>query len=322
MADVIDLAAQYRADLAKKDQAALGRLINAYGRIYERLQAQIELLTRDVAEGGLSAGQVKQLDRYKALVADLAAELRKFSNFTDTELSTGARAAIAQASNDAAALTQAAAGVGIRFQKLPAGAIEKLLGFLDPKGPLFKRLELLGPTTAQRVSDTILGNVALGKNPRAYAGAIRDAMGGGLSDALRMARTVQIYSYREAARANYVANSDVVQGWVWYAELDDSTCPSCIAQHGSVHPLDEALNDHHNGRCTPLPLVRDNNPVTEGGEAWFSARSESEQRAILGAGRYEAFKAGKFEFGQLSGTRQDEVYGEMRVAASLAELTA
>jgi hypothetical protein len=61
--------------------------------------------------------------------------------------------------------------------------------------------------------------------------------------------------------------------------------------------------------------------IEEGsGEEWFNAQSEATQRDMLGPGKYEAWKDGKFEFGDLSKTVDDPVYGPMRQEATLKEL--
>lgn len=321
---MIDLANQQAAALDAQDAATLNRLIQAYGRIYQRLQSSIELLAQVAGDGEMSRAEAAKDARLRSLLADVARELRQFQGFTAGVLDEAAQASIDKALKDSVALMGAGAsdaGIAVRFDRLPKAAVEKLLAFLDPQGPLFKRLEMLAPTTAQRISDTFLEGVALGHNPKKIAREITDTLGMGLTDSLRMTRTAQLYAYREAARANYVANSDVVQGWIWYAHLDDATCMSCVAMHGTVHGLDESLNDHHNGRCAALPLVVGaDNPVEEDGSQWFDGLSAEQQQAMMGKGRYEAFKAGKFEFGDLSGQRDDAVYGTMRVEASLKEL--
>jgi hypothetical protein len=319
--DVLTLAAQYRAALSKQDAAALARLVNAYGAMARRMQGSMDALGLELAEAGtLTRGQVARLARYRDLLEQVADELARYTAFAGVEMDAAARAAIGLAQTHARGLAQSAAGVSLNWNRLPTDAIESLLGFLDPRGPLYARLGGLGPFVADKVSAKILDSVALGLNPRQWAGLLRDSLGIGLTDSLRMARTVQLYSYREATRANYIANDDVVTGWVWYAELDGDVCMSCVAEHGTLHPNSETLNDHHNGRCAMLPAVDGANPVTQGGQAWFDGLDPAQQRAMMGAGRYEAYTAGKFDFAAQSTTRNDDVYGDMRVEATLKEL--
>lgn len=323
--DILAVARQQRAALERQDAAVIKRLVAAYTDLYGRLRDKIDLLAADLA--GMDSptrGQVAELARYRALIAQVQTELRRYAAFAGTEMGTAAGAAIGQAGRDARALVAAAnPGIAGRFDVLPNDAIRSLLGFLDPDGPLFDRLEKLAPFTASKVADTILEKVALGLNPRQWAGAIADQLGGSLTDALRMARTVQLYSYRESSRANYAANADVVRGWYWMAELDPDTCLSCVAQHGSLHDVDEVLNDHHNGRCAMLPaVVGADSPLTQSGQEWFDGLPVGQQADMMGAERHDAYRAGQFEFSALSGTRVDPVYGEMRVEESLQSLVA
>jgi hypothetical protein len=150
---------------------------------------------------------------------------------------------------------------------------------------------------------------------------VREDLGVGLTDAVRMTRTLNLYTYREASRANYAANSDIVEGWYWLAKLDDRTCVSCVAQHGTQHPLTETLNDHHNGRCAPIPAIKGlPSPIEQTGEQWFEGLSEAEQRRIMGDKKWEALRDGKFALGDVTGTYDDPVYGPMRRARTLKEL--
>jgi hypothetical protein len=139
---------------------------------------------------------------------------------------------------------------------------------------------------------------------------------------MRMTRTVQIYSYRESARANYLANNDVVSGWQWSAQLDSDTCSFCISMNGSIHDLDESLDGHYNCRCAPIPIVKGFPSVLEegSGEQWFRDQPESVQKEMLGPGKYSAWQNGQFNFSDLGIRREDEVYGEMWNEKTLAEL--
>jgi hypothetical protein len=74
---------------------------------------------------------------------------------------------------------------------------------------------------------------------------------------LTIARTETLDAYRQANMAFANANSDVVRGWQWFAQLDDRTCIACIALHGENFPLDEPGPDgHQNCRCTRLDVLR------------------------------------------------------------------
>jgi len=326
MPNVIELADRFDRALASRDKKALTRIIHTYVDMRNDLQDRIDALLLHAKEKELTRTQLYHDARYKALLAQTERELDKFQSWLGTELKQSARSEIGTALHDAEALVNAAIDPTGRttlegtFNRLHTKAVERMLGFLDKDGPLYARLEQLAPTTADKVGKTLLDAIGKGWNPRVTAKMITRSIGMGLSDALRMTRTVQIYSYREASRATYIENSDVVAGWYWYAHLAGA-CLSCIAQHGSFHPITERLNDHHNGKCTPIPAVRGfDNPIDKMGDAWFGELSQKQQLELMGKGRYDAWKAGQFLFGDLTRERADDVYGPMKSEATLWEL--
>ena len=327
--DVIALSDRFRAALLSKDLAAQKRIIGTYQTIYGGLQDKIELLLLEIEKRGgtMSRGQVVRLAQYKNLMDGVEKELTGYGVVVKTELSQASQAAIAQSTADARRMIEQAIitnGGQIQYnalRSLDPRVIEQLLGFLSPEGELYKRIDAMPAWTASQVSDAIIDGVAVGKNPRTIANMITTAFGGSLTDAMRMVRTSQLWAYREATRATYAANSDIVSGWVWHSALDGRTCPSCIAMHGTEHSHDEPLNDHHNGRCAMVPItVLNPTPNIEKGSDWFNKQPESVQRDILGKGRFEAWKGGKFQLSDVVGQHKDGVYGDMRVPRPLKDI--
>ena len=107
---------------------------------------------------------------------------------------------------------------------------------------------------------------------------------------------------------------------------------SCVALHGSVHPVTETLNDHHNGRCAMIP-----NTVTyrdlglhvdtpeleiESGRDWFKEQPAAMQQQMMGQGMWDAWQGNQFAFDKLSQPYSDKVYGVMRRQATLGEVLA
>jgi SPP1 gp7 family putative phage head morphogenesis protein len=324
---VLATVARYRAQLAAKEAAALNRLASNYARSWKRLDALLSALLLQIGDKPPTAGQLMRMERYQTLMEQIAAELAGLQTLTANEVDQAGQLGItlgSQAARDLISTTiTGGPEIAGMFNVLPKDAIEALLGFLDPAGPLYARLMLLAPTVTEWVAQAIAEGVTLGYNPRKIARMVQDAFGRGLTDALRFVRTSQLWAYREANRATMVANSEVVTGWVWHSALDERTCGSCIAMHGTEHTVDETLNDHHNGRCAMVPLVKGyQNPVEESGVDWFSRQPEAVQRQLLGPGKYDAWKAGKFDLSQLPTEHIDDIYGPMRVEQTLKELLA
>jgi len=320
--NVFDVLERFREALLKQDEFALRRLIDNYRIIYGRLADKIDALLLEIdAKGGVTRGQLVRMQRYKDLAKQTAEELQRFGALTEAELFNAERVGIelgnAHARGVLSALTP---GTRATFNTLPTEAIQTLTGFLAPQSPLLNRVRQLAPITTDLVLETLQEAVALGYNPRKTAGILRSAYGQGLTDSLRMTRTVQLYSYREATRATYITNG--VEKWIWSAKLDDRTCMSCVAMHGSIHPVTERLNDHYNGRCAMVPVVEPFGPIIKdgAGEEWFNKQSQERQIKMMGKGKYEAWQAGEFGIGDLSTGRQDAVYGEMRTVPPLKDL--
>lgn len=312
------LADRQRAEIEQADLQNLERIIQAYGLMYSRLEGDVDAVTMLIESGEYSAAELKRTRQYQRLIRNMEDELERFTAYLETAIGAAGLAAVLYGTEHSAALVNAMIGGG--FTGLDANVIAPLLDYLRSDGPLYARLKMLTGSTVEAVVQAIVDGVGSGKNPRVIARLIQDNFGRGLTDALRNTRTVQIYSYRDAARANYMATG-FVEGWIWHAHFDDRTCLSCVAQHGTIHPLEERLNDHYSGRCVPLPYIaKFGNPVEQSGQAWFEAQPESQQKAMMGGRKWQAWKDGKFEFSQLSQEQENDVYGIMRTEASLKQL--
>lgn len=313
--DLTALLGQIMRAAERQDRAALQRLIKAFGTLYRRLAPRVELIAERAAREALTPAQVARMSEVDALRRAAAAELDDFSGVLASEITAGATAAAALGAKHAASMLRAAlAGTpaaGARIQSPTASALDVMLEWTRPGGKLRGRIDALAPFHAQQVADALVESIAAGRNPQATAALVQDMFSGGLTDALRMTRTAQLYAYRQATQLTYQANG--VEGWTWFAQLDDTTCLSCVAMHGTTHPVDEILNDHHNGRCTMVPIVAGQTFVEQTGAAWFDGLPETQQKAMMPNSIWELYQSGNLDFAQLSSTREDDVYGTMRV---------
>jgi len=316
----IELAKRQKELLAKVDAANLERVSQAYQLMYSRLSGDVEALRLAIeAMDKPTQAAIKQLAQYKALMRKAEKELARFTAYLETVIDRASFEAIQLGLEDSAALIQAA-GITAQLQGIAPNAMREALRYLAEDGKLYKRLQLLTGATVDNVSQAIFEGIGAGWNPRRIASAIQDAFGGGLTDALRNTRTVQLYSYRDAARANYMASDGVVTGWIWWAELDELTCEACVSEHGSIHGLDETLDGHYNCRCAALPYIEGLTEPEQTGEDWFNSLTEAQQRDFMGASKYEAYQNGLFNFSDLKQRNENEVYGQMIGVTPLKDL--
>ena len=314
-----ELAIAFKKAIDRQDAAALTRLAKTYHQLYLRLTPKLDsfLLALSQIEAP-THGQIMRLAQYKNLISALESELTKYSAYVEVEIRNNALAGVELAVKQTESYLRT---LGYTLPAtLPTRAIYSMLGFLQEDSPLWKRLSRLGPENAKRVADSLLEGIAFGYNPAKTAKMFENLMGGGLTDAMRMTRTAQLYASREANRAMYVANEDVVSGWIWWSSLDTDTCMACAVEHGTIHTNDESMGSHYNCRCTSIPVVKGYNDEIKTGTDWFSGLSEKEQRDMMGNSAFDAWKDGKFELSDMATRRHDDVYGEMLARTPLQDL--
>ena len=320
MADLLSLASQLRASVERQDDAEASRLVHAYQSMTNRLEGSIDALSRDVEPGV----DVKELESYQRLITDVDRELTSYSDYLTNELTTLALLWLTLGVTNSTLLIQQAGndnGINIEPVEFDDLLLQQLNDYLIPGGALYNRLQEFVSVNVERVRSLILESVTLGLNPRELARIIvTEGLGMGLTDALRMARTLELYAYRDATLANY-NQYDVIKGWVWMSALiPGRTCMSCVNMHGTIHTLDETLNDHHNGLCAMLPYMGGRNPITQSGEDWFNNQDRGTQVKMMGLSKWDAWQQGRFTISEVTGVHNDPVYGDMRYERSLKDI--
>ncbi|WP_426566390.1 phage minor head protein [Angustibacter sp. McL0619] len=204
-----------------------------------------------------------------------------------------------------------------------------------------QRIEALTrPLSADAVSamyDQLIRGVLVGANPRDAAAAmveqVKGAFDGGLTRANVIARTEILDAHRAGGASWERANTAVLGGWQWVAQLDKRTCPSCWAQHGSEHPVDEdGPNDHQQGRCARLPITKpwsqlgfniaEPPSLVPDGQARFAALSDGDQLAVMGPQRLELLQSGQVSWADLSQRRSTDGWRDSFAPTPVKDLPA
>lgn len=319
MPTVSELAKTFRDATDRQDAIALGQLAKTYAQLYERMQGKLDSLLLATSQlTNPTRGQVARLSQYKGLMSALEAELTKYSAFLELEIKANSMDAVKLAVKQTSAYLRAAGYASPK--SLPVKTIYNMLGFLKEGSPLYDRIGMLSGYHTQRVADALLEGIAFGYNPAKTASMFEAVMGGGLTDAMRLSRTTQLYASREASRASYMANSDVIEGWEWITSLDTDTCMACAVEHGTIHPLDESMSSHYNCRCTSAPVVKGYSDRDQLGVDWFKGLSESQQEKMMGSSAFEGWKSGAFNLEDMVTRNHDDVYGDMLATVPLSKL--
>jgi SPP1 gp7 family putative phage head morphogenesis protein len=345
--EIFDAIERFRRELLRNERRAASELVRVYGEAWKRIKAELEHLHTEyeaMKERGEKPGPdwIYQYNRARAFRDQVERELLAFSQYAEGKVREQQLEAIEAAERHAEELTRRAlgkppAGMVVDWNRIDRASVETILGMTQADSPLHKLLLSISGEGAQAAEDALVQGMLIGKNPREVAREMRKALGTQLSRALTIARTETLRAHREATRASYQANSDIVKGWVWHSAADERSCSACWAMHGTEHKLDEILDDHPNGRCEMVPEVvtwseigkrygidlsniPDTNPEIEPGITLFEKLPTQKQLAILGPAKYAAWKDGKFTLSDLVGRKRSREWGTHRYEKSLAEL--
>lgn len=344
---IYDEIEKYRRQLLRNERVAASQIVREYGQTWTRIKAQIEKLDaqyKKAMAAGLAPGPgwAYEMGRAKSLRDLTEIELNKFVKYAEKSVIEQQRLSILSAGEHAERLTRLQLGkipkgINVIWNGIDTKAVETIIGMTRLNSPLHRLLSSISATGAKAAEDALIEGMILGQNPRAIAPIIRDALGTELSRALTISRTETLRAGRVASSENYKANNDIVDGWIWDAALDDRTCESCWAMHGTIHSNDEVLDGHPNCRCSEIPKTKSWEEIgatygvdlsgmeqhevkIESGESLFGKLSDSRQQDILGESKWQAWKDGLFEFSDLSHQTESADWGTMRTITSLQDL--
>lgn len=333
--EVYEIADRFRRDLLQRERAAASRMVHEYGAIWKQINGRIRELSREYysGEGKNAHVWLNEFDRLRILRSQVEGEITRFAQHASAEIKGQQWEAVSAAGvhTEQMVTGQLPPNVNIGFYRLPREALTDLVGFLSDGSPLADLLGELGPEAGKAVADKLVQGLALGLHPRQVALECRQAMGLGLTRALRIARTETLRAYREATHRTYGANSDIIGGWIWRSARNERTCAMCWAMDGTEHGLDERLDDHINGRCFQVPKTKTWKDLgfdieetryrtrSTGVEA-FEKLDDVKKLRILGLAKFTAYQDGLIKLDDLIGRRYSRRWGTMRYEKSLAEV--
>ena len=329
MPGVYDTIAQFKADLLRNEAETMKQLAERWAGVMQGLQGNIDALTKQI-EQRMKAGQqvtesmLRQMERYKILLAQATAARVKYARYTEDLVTAATNGASGKGSAHAQTVLDKISkdsSVTLSFDKTDLQAINKLAGVLADGSPVRDALLKRWPETWGNVEKAIINGVALGLSPREIAARMVEELDTTLEDSLRVARTEMQRAYREATRDTY-EESGVVAGYKRMATKDNRTCAACLALDGKRYAIDEPLIDHPNGRCAMVPIVRGVPEVKwQNASEWFKTLAKEDQMKILGPGKWDAWSKGMFAFQDLAKLSEDPVWGGSLRVKSLEELT-
>lgn len=253
--------------------------------------------------------------RLSALDAHLDRELAQWAKASAASTHATTAKMVQEAQPHIRGLAESQVPLGLQWNRVDQGAINAINQ--RTAGQVESAYRSFTPQVKTEVYSQLRQGVAQGANPRETArltmkrvSAIGETLDGGLARALNIGRTETLDAYRESAMMSQLANTDVLDGWIWTAKLGARTCAGCWGMNGQEFPNDApGPQDHQQGRCARVPKTKSweelgisgieptGAKVADSGAA-FDRLTEVQQTAILGPGRFAAWKEGKFPINQ------------------------
>lgn len=335
-------AAQFGADLATMQQAAADQMLAAHAQAYAQIRTEYDALLAKVA-AAQDAGKPQspawlyQRARLKEALATTKVEIARYADAASDTAKQAQWAAVQASVKHAAKMSQQAiqqTGIATSFVTLNPANLEHLVGFLHDGTPLDLLFASMAAETSEQIRSALLRGMALGKGVDWMSRQVDQALDVPRWRAETIMRTESQRVYRSVARQTYQANSGVLTGWTWVATLDARVCPCCLIMDGTEHPVTATLDGHPRCRCAMVPRTKtydeilglpagttpDSRPPVRSGKQWLEGQSAGMQRALLGAGKWKAWKNGKITLDDVVGRTHDQQWGTMRRERSLREI--
>lgn len=229
------------------------------------------------------------------------------------------------------------AGSGFTIPSARHLSTQKALDYLNT-GAWKEKMMRWGSGYYERTYNIFENGMANGWSPKYTAARLREVANNiPYSAAESLTRTLQLNAYRQASLETEKINGEFIQRKLWIATIDDRTCLTCLAKHGTEIPLGETVDGHYNCRCTEFYVVPGGDEFppmmqvgsTPGhrvfekfqtGEEWFAGLSperQAQQASFLNSpAKLRAYQDG-MPLSALIGQHTDPVFGVQNIELSL-----
>lgn len=319
-------------------RALTARWAQAWQEVAQEWQDTIAvILARKAAGEPLTPAQITQLARTQRALAMTATRLQELASEIGPLLEGSVREVVERTAD----LTTGVAASQMppvdskllpSFTRVDQAALEQIIE--RSLGQIHASSLPLADDAIDALKSALIRAVPSGWGPAAAAAEMlkrtRSSFNGGLTRAMRLARTEMLDAHRAANTAQNAANPSVT-AVIWHAELSSRTCPSCLGKHGTEYPPDTpGPFDHQNGRCTFIPKtkswadlgfpgIEEPPDLTPSVDDWMQTNPD-DAVAALGPDRYRMLQDGQITLPDLTKRVENPDWRPSYQATSLADL--
>lgn len=325
MANVYELADQFREELINREYKAVRNVLRAYEGEWKQIKGYLDQLTTKISQAqkagvDFSPSWLYQQDRYRVLLEEINSRYSALAEHATEFVTTGSAMATQLGASHAYKLGKAVIG---EFAGLPRGAIEEMIGLFS-KGPVRMLFADIGSDAMKLGSKVLIDGLTVGKNPRVVGRELAEQIEELTKyRATLIARTEMLRSYRMSTQRTFQTNNDVLAGWRWACARTQATCSICYAMDGEFFPLDRTLESHPACRCSMIPETKlaFGEPIeVQSAEDYFKALPEKIQNRRLGRQMAGMYRRGEITLKDTVRPFQHPTWGRSYRKRTLAEI--
>jgi len=320
--EVVRVIQEYRAALVLHEEAQMYDMAAQWLRIENKLNDQMILLASEIEQAktdgkAITEALINRNVRYQELLDQVQKEIKTYNNYANSLISKGQLEMGQLGINSAADAIKVSTNA--YFNLMPISAIKNMIGMLGDGTPLNRLLKKAYPDSVDGMTRALIDGMAQGLGPRQTARLMADGMSSGLNRITTIARTEQARAFRTSSTMEY-RESGVVRGFMRLVHKE-TACMACLMSDGEEFELESEFEDHPNGKCACVPLIRGvDDPQWETGKEWFGQLDPERQENIMGAQYFEAWQDDKFALSDLRTTVHNDVWGDSPAVVSLKDL--
>lgn len=333
---------RFRDQLRQHNARAEHALNTAHKHALTTINQRLDRLYREMGQAQASGEKIPaswlyESQRLENVTKVVSSQMDHFSAISQVTATHQQRIGVQLGQQGAHALLQSTVpdGISYVFGVPHPGAIANIVGATQDGSPLADLFDGFGREAAQKVKNALILGITNGDNPRVVARSVQQALDVSRQRALTISQNEMMRAYRTVNSENFRANADVLEGWIWQADLSGA-CLACVEQNGSFHSLDEDMASHVRCECVQLPKTKswadilgdsgidtsdleDASIDVQSGADWFDQQSAATQKSILGPSRYQAYQNGT-PLKSMVGVKHDKNWGGSVYIKPLKEL--
>lgn len=316
MSEIEDIAEEYRRQLNANEKQVLTEIARSWAKVVIKMEGEykslLEVVEQAKAEGQtISRSWLYSLTNYRHMKAQAEELTKTFADGTVDRVQAMKRADAQLGLDQANDMLGVLAPDSPDWTRLNVSGLENMSANLADGSPLKKLIMESAKESAKEVEDTLLNGIAIGQGASHIGWVMSQLSNLPYERAYRIARTEIARAYRSASHEQY-KKSGIIVGYRRMC-YKPTACFACLMMDGEFYPIGQgALQDHPNGKCTPIPVLEgheNDTPRWQTGREWFDGLAEDDQRKLMGNERFDAWKGSGLDIRKTVYNKESKVWG-------------